>query len=103
MYYSESPASIRRTRSRRAEITANNFRDVVALHGLLGGGRFGHIGVVVVLRRAREGGCQSHDGAVLVVARAFATSSLDARLIQQQKFPAHVLRISRTLAGFLTR
>ena len=29
--------------------------DVVAVHGLLGGGRCGHIGVLVVLRRAPDG------------------------------------------------
>ena len=63
------PASVQFARV-ELQITTNTFRVTVAVavHGLLGGGRFGHIGVDGVLRRAHDGR-KSHHGAAVIVPR----------------------------------
>jgi hypothetical protein len=75
MVRDNQPASVELARV-ELQIVANNFRDVVAVHGLLGGGRFGHIGVLVILGRAHDG-CQTHDDAAVVVARGGVVSTFD--------------------------
>jgi hypothetical protein len=67
MVRDHQPASVELARV-ELHVFFNIFRDVVAVHGLLGGWRFGHIDGSMVNQRARDGH-QSHDGAAVVVAR----------------------------------